>query len=259
MRLLCAECDGLVFSKVPHPFGPVALYTTTGSGPEAVSQEGAMPLECPQLLEADLSDRPIQKEAIYGPAAVPVDAEMAHFISGAPPLTMIFRWDYAVGLRVAVHIEGPTTPPHGVGKNGYLVCTFDINGLPVPFNRTILNLVLSWSSTVKPAVCPVAAFFLPVVYSAGSHDVGIKRPTPAATGGVRFGGHRTGENTRPCLVVRAEHYYPIAAWPADVVCFHTETAIVILAIHGPDSAPLVQVHLTGGSPCLFLCSRKCRH
>ena len=132
----------LVFFKVPHPSRPVTRLGPACHSPEAVSVVLPMPLECPQLLNSYLSNRPIQKQVIYKPV-VPVDAEMLHFMGSAHPLTIIFRRSDPVGLRVVVLIEGPPSPPHSIGKNGYIVPAFNISCLPIPFNRTALNLCLS--------------------------------------------------------------------------------------------------------------------
>jgi len=147
----------LVVFKFSHPIRP-------DTGP-AACVELSMPLQFPQLLKPNFSDRPIQKNTIYTPI-VSVDAKMAHFPivpMGLPLAIVIRRRTNAVAGDAAALIEWPASSPHAVQEHGYVVQTSNINSsAPVPLSGALLNICVC---LVNPAICAIAAFFLKVTKS----------------------------------------------------------------------------------------------
>ena len=60
--------------ELPHPFGPVLGPGPASGGPWAVVVEFLMPLDRPDLLDANLAHGPIEKQHV-DPALVPVDGD----------------------------------------------------------------------------------------------------------------------------------------------------------------------------------------
>lgn len=120
MQMEVGSPISLIVFEISHPVRPVTSLNPACEGPKAVDVERSMPFELPQLLKVHISNRPIQEQAIYR-AVVAVDAEVHHFIFSGYPLTIKLRRNNALGLGVVILIEGPTTPPHSIGKNGYIV------------------------------------------------------------------------------------------------------------------------------------------
>jgi len=71
-----------VFFEISHPFGPVAGSAAAAGCPGAVDVILSVPLELPELLQPHLPNRPVQKQMIYSSAAVPINAEVHHFLAG---------------------------------------------------------------------------------------------------------------------------------------------------------------------------------
>ena len=71
-----------VFFEVSHPFGPVAGSTAAAGCPGPIYVILTVPPELPELLQPHLPNRPVQKKMIYGSAAVPINAEVHHFLAG---------------------------------------------------------------------------------------------------------------------------------------------------------------------------------
>ena len=77
--------------KIPHPDWPVRLLDAAGSRPGAGGLERLVPLQRPQFLESDLSDRPVQEQSIdmrvmpvYAEGAPAAGFSMVH--GGAPAM-----------------------------------------------------------------------------------------------------------------------------------------------------------------------------
>ena len=114
-----------------------------------------------------------------------------------------------------------------VQKQRYIGCAFNIWRLPVS---------VSWKPTdisagiINPPVSAIAAIIT------AKMSPGLKRFAPYSS--YRFGSLRAAEYLW-ILVVRPELLYPVIFAPR---CTRfEETFIVVVRIHGKDSAPLVQV------------------
>lgn len=169
--MYCMDKWRLIVLVLSEPLGPDAWLRSTCKGPVASSVELAMPLECVQLLEINISGRPVQ-EHVVDLGTVPVDNEVLHFMASTGPLTVKLRRNDAARLGIAILIEGPTPSPHGVSKYRDVVSASNVACLPVPFGRAALNLTLSGPWIENPAVCAIAGLFPPVLHAAASHDVG---------------------------------------------------------------------------------------
>ncbi len=79
ISILQNSCLSVIFES-SYPFGPVRVPDSTGFRPLARRVECLVPLQCPQLLEADLPGREIQKRAAYE-ARVSIDTATSHIIA----------------------------------------------------------------------------------------------------------------------------------------------------------------------------------
>ena len=70
----------LVILEVSHPFGPVFGAHPAGLGPWVRGVPFLVPLQGPQLLETDSSNRPIEKQSIHV-SAVTVYAKLTQGVS----------------------------------------------------------------------------------------------------------------------------------------------------------------------------------
>jgi len=116
-----------VVFEASHPLGPVIGHDVAGFGPRAPGVEAAMPLQGPQLLEADFSCGPIHKQDIYS-SIMSIGAENTHLASRYPNfrarLPIVFRRDVD-GERL------PIRPPDPVPHDRHIIQTFMIDASPV--------------------------------------------------------------------------------------------------------------------------------
>ena len=131
---------------------------------------------------------------------VPVDAKVHHFVSRPDPLTIKLRGNDALGLRTTVLIERPASSPHTIAKDRYPARPIDINCFPIPFNRTVLNRVLSGTRIINPTINTITGLLSPVLHSTLSHDIGSVETAIVGHAVQPFFGRWTNENPHFCSV-----------------------------------------------------------
>ena len=95
--------DFLIYLKISHPLRPVFGMYTTSFGPGTSRVELAMPLKRPQLLESNLSDRPVHKQHIILTSHMPINTEDTHICTKVN--IMVFQsWRFISRIR-------PSTKP----------------------------------------------------------------------------------------------------------------------------------------------------
>ena len=105
-----------VISKSSHPFGPVLRPDAAGSGPRTGRVKLGMPLQCPQLLESDLSDRPIHKQTI-DKTVVSVDTSVPSIRRKIrPPMRRLQPCTTGERRHGAWPLNIPTPPVPATGK-----------------------------------------------------------------------------------------------------------------------------------------------
>ena len=118
------DCDGaLVVPESSHPLRPVFLNDAAGRSPVAGSVEVAMPFQSPQLLESDLPDRPIHKNAV-NITFMPIDTEMRH--PALPGHTRV----HTIIIRRPIPAVRSAGRHHAIQKKRYIAGIFNEYGLP---------------------------------------------------------------------------------------------------------------------------------
>ena len=249
--------DCLVILKTSHPLWPVVGLAAPSFSPGAGDVETLIPLEGPELLESNFACRPITEDSVLE-SAVPVYTDALHL------LDVHSAGDGGGAFSGRIGVTRPCIDPPHACKHGDIVGAPYVGCAPVVRGRAASpHGIQSGRDVTHPAVRAVTAHIIIVA------AIGARLPcvgSPIADGAVsldRLGGLRAAADLlldRVEFCHRAEPPAAAALAGRRAPVMATEpVAIVVVAIQLPDEAPLMQVRLTGDSPCLFLDAAQSRH
>ena len=173
----------LIILEFAQPVGPVVGGAAAGPGPGAGDVEALVPLQRPELLQADLACGPVAKDRVLE-SAVAIDADPLHLlgVDGAG------NGSRSAGRRVGM--AGPGIDPPHAGEHGDVVGLLDVGGAPVVGGgASAPHAVEARRDVAHPAVRPVAADVV-VGGSAGARLPGVPDPATDIAGRGGFGRFR---------------------------------------------------------------------
>ncbi len=256
MILITQNHFSVVF-KLSHPLWPVCGCGPAGFGPGAGDVETPAPLEGPELFESDLAGRPIAEDGVLE-SAVPVYTDALHFLG------VHSAGDGGVAFGGRIGETRPCIDPPHAGKHGDIVGALDVGRAPVVRGGAASpHGSQSGRDVAHPAVRAVAAHVI-IVGAIGACLPGVIVPVADGTGGRdRLGGLRAAADLLLDFVQFGHGAEPPAAAALAgrraPVMATKPVAVVVIAVHLPDEAPLMQVRLAGDGPGLFPNAVQDRH
>ena len=236
---------------------PVCGCGPAGFGPGAGYVKTPAPLEGPELFESDLAGRPIAEDGVLE-SAVPVYTDTLHFLG------VHSAGDGGVAFGGRIGVTRPCIDPPHAGKHGDIVGAPDVGRAPVVRGGAASpHGSQSGRDVAHPAVRAVAAHVI-IVGAIGARLPGVVVPVAdGAVGRDRLGGLRAAADLLLDFVQFGHGAEPPAAAALAgrraPVMAAKPVAVVVIAIHLPDEAPLMQVRLAGDGPGLFPNAVQDRH